>query len=418
MSQYDAAVIGGGIMGCATALHLAENGMRVVVFERRSLCMEASGVNPGTLSLQIKRAALVPYALRGYELWKAMSARFGIDIWFQVRGGLTLAFDEGEAETLVQRMTERRAAGAPVEIVTGDQARALEPGLSKAVVLASYCPLDGYANASLTGVAFGAALMGAGAVVREGANVTGIDRDGDGYTVRVGDTATRAARIVIAGGVWLNHLSRMLGSDLPIHCRVNMVSVTERCRPIVRMILGHALGVLTLKQSHNGTVLIGGGWQGSGDRDRQVPTEVVFDNLRGNLRLAVHAVPRLVETRLVRVWHGLEAHVPDFLPLVGPLAGLANAFVIGCVRGGYTIGPYVGQLLGEAILGRQPERPLFDPNRFAQASVEAGAQAPVVRCEQTLPRRNGRSWRRFTDERNRNPACCCESNVTWIAMPS
>jgi glycine/D-amino acid oxidase-like deaminating enzyme len=46
------------------------------------------------------------------------------------------------------------------------------------------------------------------------------------------------------------------------------------------------------------------------------------------------------------------------------------AFVLGCVRGGYTIGPYIGQLMGDAILGREPEMPLFDPGRdFAKDMI-------------------------------------------------
>ncbi len=55
-------------MGCTTALHLARGGMGVSLLVRRGLCMEASGVNAGTLTLQAKQVALVPYALRGYQL--------------------------------------------------------------------------------------------------------------------------------------------------------------------------------------------------------------------------------------------------------------------------------------------------------------------------------------------------------------
>ena len=60
---FDGAVIGGGIMGCTTALHLARGGMRITVVDSGPLCRAASGANPGTLSMQTKRAALLPYAL-------------------------------------------------------------------------------------------------------------------------------------------------------------------------------------------------------------------------------------------------------------------------------------------------------------------------------------------------------------------
>ena len=84
----DAAVIGGGAMGCTTALHLARGGMRVSLLERRGLCMEASGVNAGTLTLQTKQVALVPYALRGYQLWRTASEWFGMDVGVRPKGGL------------------------------------------------------------------------------------------------------------------------------------------------------------------------------------------------------------------------------------------------------------------------------------------------------------------------------------------
>ena len=93
---YDIAIVGGGIMGCATALRLAEAGMRAVVVERGDLGQGASGVNAGTLSLQIKRVKLIAYALRGHALWAAAGDAVG----FRRTGGFTLAFTEREAALL------------------------------------------------------------------------------------------------------------------------------------------------------------------------------------------------------------------------------------------------------------------------------------------------------------------------------
>ena len=73
-APYDLAVIGGGIMGCGVALRAAEAGMRTVVLEQSEIGSGASSVNAGTLSLQIKRVKLMPYALKGYALWQAAGA--------------------------------------------------------------------------------------------------------------------------------------------------------------------------------------------------------------------------------------------------------------------------------------------------------------------------------------------------------
>lgn len=377
MDIFDAVVIGGGVMGCSTALRLSEGGMRVAVLERQSVGAAASGVNAGTLSIQIKRAALIPYALRGWELWRTAVQRLGTDVGFHVRGGLTLAFDDREAEMLATRMAERKAAGAPIEVISAARAREIEPGLGPHLVLASFCPLDGYANASITGAAYRAALRRARIHLCEGEPATRIERESIGYVVETPARVTRGRRLVLATGAWLGETARLLDVAWPVNYRINQVSVTERCPPAVRAIIGHATGLLTLKQSDNGTVLIGGGWQGVGS-PATGRSDVVPDNLVGNLRLARYAVPALACTRVVRTWHGFEAHMPDYMPMVGAIPDRTDAFVIGCVRGGYTIGPYMGQLLGDLVLGKTPEMPLFDPGRYGAANDSVDASVNPI----------------------------------------
>ena len=75
----------------------------------------------------------------------------------------------------------------------------------------------------------------------------------------------------------------------------------------------------------------------------------------GNLRLAEYALPPLAYARVIRSWVGYEARAPDILPLAGEIPGFENAYVLGAVLGGYTIGPYIGRLLGDAILGKEQE---------------------------------------------------------------
>ncbi len=364
--RYDLAVIGGGVMGCAAALEATRGGMRTVVIEKSDLCSGASGVNAGTLSLQIKRVRLMAYAMRGHELWKEAGDAVG----FRRTGGLTLAFTEREAERLASVMAMKRDAGAPIAMKTAAEVAAIEPGLSRKVVLASYCPEDGYANSSLTGAYYRKRLAEGGVALEEQSPVGAITRERGSFELATPGGKIRARRVLIACGAWIREVAALLGVDLPIRVRVNTVSVTERRPPIVSTVIGHATGLLTLKQKPNGTVLIGGGWQGRG-APADGRGEVVADTLLANLRLAQFAVPALGAARVVRVWTGFEASVEDFYPLAGPLPGVEDAFLLACVRGGYTIGPYIGALMGALILGREPEMPLFDPARVTGATSMA-----------------------------------------------
>ena len=103
--------------------------------------------------------------------------------------------------------------------------------------------------------------------------------------------------------------------------------------------------------------------QGIGDRARG-GLAVRPENLLGNVRLAAFAVPALRDARIVRAWLGLEAETDDALPVLGPLPGVPGAWAVGSVHSGYTSGPFMGRLLADAILGREPKLPLFPIERL------------------------------------------------------
>jgi len=361
---YDVAVIGAGVMGCSTALHLARGGMKVALLDRGALCREASGVNAGTLTMQMTRAALIPYALRAHEMWLRMPEWCdGGDVLAVACPGLSVAFTEREAAMLEERAHFRRQAGAPIELVTPRRAREIEPGLTDRILAAGHCPIDGFTSAYLTGRAFRPALLNAGVAVFEKRGVTGLDPSAQGFAIRTADAPLAARRVVLAGGVWLEEMAAWLGVALPVKVLVNQLVVTERIAPVIRTVLGVASGLLSLKQYANGTVLVGGGWQGIGDRQRG-GLAVRAENFRGNIRLAAHTIPALREARVVRSWLGLEAETADALPAIGPIPGVPDAWIIGSVHSGYTSGPYFGKLLAQAVLGEAPELPLFPIDRL------------------------------------------------------
>ena len=367
--HFDAAVVGAGIMGATAALFLARGGMKVVLLDRGAICREASGVNAGTLTLHMTRAALIPYAQAGWRMWMSAEEWLGAGVDAVATAGLSLAFTDAERELLEKRAAVRREHGADIRIVDPRRALEIERGLNPRVLAAAYCATDGYASAYLTGKAYAAALRDAGVTILEGKRVVGVDIASSGFVVRSERQGRwQATRVVLAGGVWLEEMLGWLGVHIPVKCLINQLIVTERMAPAMRSVLSIANGLLSLKQFANGTVLIGGGWQGRGDPVRG-GIETVPENLIGNVRLARWTVPALAHARIARIWLGLEAETADAMPLLGAVPSVVNAYVIGSVHSGYTSGPYMGRLLADFILGHEPELPLFDPSRLVANAI-------------------------------------------------
>ena len=367
MGRLDAAIFGGGLIGAMVAFDLASARMRVVLLERKpGLCMEASCMNTGALMLQLIRAAFVPHALRTIELWRTAPEWLGADMGYVQNGGLTVAYDDDEAQKLEGWMDDRRAAGAPVEIVSRERARALEPALTDRIALASYCELDGFADAKLTGAGFRRGLGRARVDVRAPGRVSGIEREEHGFAIIHEAGTVRASRVILAGGVWLGEMSGWLEMPLLVECRVNQVSVTERMPPILTRSVCAATGRLSLKQSPVGTFLVGGGWQDIGS-PHEGGCEIIPDHLVANLRIAWFTVPAMREARLLRTWLRLEAKMPDYMPVVGALSGVEGAYVAGAAHGGNTVGLSIARSLADTVLEHEPEVPIsetFDPARF------------------------------------------------------
>ena len=370
--SHDLAVIGGGVMGASVALFAARAGMKVVLFDRGALAREASGTNAGTLTMQMTRAALIPYALKAHAMWVQAPDWLGHDVGVVACDGLSLAFTEAEEQLLSERAEARSAAGAPIRLVSAAEAARIEPGINPGIRMASHCSIDGFANAYLTGLAYRRALIAAGVELREYTPVTGIDPHGDSYSVLTATGPVRATQIALTGGVWIEPMLAWLGLRVPIKTLINQLAVTERMAPVMRTVVGIASGLLSLKQFPHGTVVIGGGWQGEGDRASN-SHHTTHASTVGNARLAVHAIPALRDTRIVRSWTGFEAETADALPAVGPVPGHPGAWVSGSIHSGYTSAPYIARCLSQAILGQEPEMPLFPIDRLLAPDVSTSA---------------------------------------------
>jgi glycine/D-amino acid oxidase-like deaminating enzyme len=353
----DFLVIGGGIIGSSAALHLARGGMSVAICDRGPICREASGRNAGTLTLMYTRAALMPIARGSWEMWRDAETWLGRDAGFVQKAGLEVAFNQSDAEDMHEEMQKRAEAGAPIRFVSGDEARRIDPAISPDAVLAAYCPVDGYADSNRIGERMTTSLFA-------GNPAMSIERKGGTFHCVLADgTAIEARRLLISSGAWSGLVAAKLGIDLPMICRMNQGTITERAPPLLNCIL-RSFREISIKQFANGTILLGGGtvahWISNPENARrEVSHERVIGKMISAIRCGLKAVPALAGLRVVRSWNGYEGFTADNLPIIGE-AEVEGVYVACCVRSGFTMGPYIGKLFAETLLGRPVPIDIFD----------------------------------------------------------
>ena len=364
MDNFDIAIIGGGINGSSTALNLAKNGLKVCVIDKGSICRGASGVNAGTLTMHMTRAKLIPYAKKGWELWMNTEKWLSTEIDVKQKKGLCLAFTEEEEKLLNERSKIRKEYGADIKIISKKEALNIDPNINSKIKCAAYCEMDGHVSANQTGYVFSKALRANNVDIIENFEVSEVSSRNNIYEIisNKGEKIN-ASKIVVAAGVHLGKILKLLNININIKCFPQQLIVTERMPELMKTVVTVANGKLSLKQFESGTVLIGGGWPGIGNIENDY-TETKPENLIGNMRLACHAIPNLKNSRVSRVWLGLEAETDDAMPVIGELPNLKNAYVIGSIHSGYTSGPYLGLLLSEKILGKETDLSLFDIKRL------------------------------------------------------
>ena len=366
MNVFGTAVIGAGSLGLFTALGLARRGEAVVVFDKGIPMREASGVNAGSLGVQNKLLPLVPLTMRALEAWSDSGALVGADVGYRRIGGLRLATSAAEVAQLRKGYEAQRQVGVTLEWLDGDEARSRAPYLSDDVAAATYCDTDSVADPLRLAPALVSAVRAAGVDLRGNTEVRAVRVERGGFAID-GDTGTvRSQRLLIAAGAWSAPLCAQLGLRIPVALDVNIVSVTEPRPPVMSAVVTHVRGILTLKQVANGTILIGGGWQGHGALESGEKS-VTYESSVHNIRLATRIIPSLRHALLVRQWAGFEGVSPDSLPYAGAIPGVQGAYVLACARGGWTLAPELGRLMTHLMLGDSDGAELakFRPERHA-----------------------------------------------------
>ncbi len=364
----DLLVIGGGIHGCSAALHAALRGMSVIVLEKDSVGRHASGVNAGGVRRLGRHYAEVPISQHSMQIWYGINDLLDDDCGFQIAPQIKVAETQAELDALAARAADLNALGFDHEVMLDRaQLRALLPAVADHALGGLAALQDGFAQPYQTTFAFQRKAAALGVRFHEGCAAGAIRQEGGDWVVETPQGAFRAAKLLNAAGAWGGVLAQSLGEPAPVQAIAPMMIVTNRLPHFCDAVVGATGRPLSFKQMPNGTVVIGGGRRGRADAARNL-SEILFPELRLTAQTAADLFPVMRGANIIRSWSGVEACMPDEIPVIGPSArhaGLYHAF--GFSAHGFQMGPGVGDILAGLIATGGTNAPLapFSIARFA-----------------------------------------------------
>lgn len=366
----DVIVIGGGIHGCSTALHLAMRGLKPLVIEKDYAGRHASGVNAGGVRQLARHVAEVPLSVASMELWEHIRDVVDDDCGFESHGQVLVAESEAELDQFRARVKDLRLRGyTHEELIDRSELKRLVPAVSDDCPGGVVSRRDGAADPFRTTQAFRRKAVALGATMLEGARVMGLERRAGIWRVSSSVGAFEAPVVVNAAGAWADRIAASLGEPVPLEVMALMLMITGRVPLFIAPVVILRGRKLSFKQLANGTVLIGGGHQGRPDRDSD-RTEIDWRKLAVSALTVWEVFPAMRGADIVRAWAGIEARLPDDIPVIGPsrtAEGIYHQF--GFCGHGFQLGPGVGALMAELIATGQSNLPIepFSIARFARA---------------------------------------------------
>lgn len=351
----DVIVIGGGVIGCATAYYLTKKGCSVLVLEGSDhIGNGGSSRNGGGVRQSGRDPRELPLAMYGIKnLWPTLSEELEVDCEYHQDGNLRLGKTPKHLEIL-QGLTDRAVAcGLDVKMIDGDEVRRINPYLSNEVIGASWCPTDGHANPLTTTLGYykTARKLGAhfitGEKVIELRKVRGILKQ----VVTANGNIYEADTIVLAAGLASRAIAGTIGIDIPMQSALLEALVTEAEPKMFDQMLGTAEADFYGHQTKHGSFVFGGssGLEGfNKDNGTPICSSITASCIcRGIMKY----FPILEDAKIVRTWAGWMDLCADKVPVISKVEEVPG-LVLACGFSGHGFGiaPAVGEQLARLIV--------------------------------------------------------------------
>lgn len=346
-------IIGGGVIGCATAYYLAKEGTSVIVLEGSDhIGNGGSSRNGGGVRQSGRDPRELPLAMYGIRtLWPHLSEELETDCEYHQDGNLRLGKTEKHREILEGLADRARACGLDVRMIDGDEVRRINPHLSHEVTVASWCPTDGHANPLTTTLGFYKMARRLGARFITGEPVTELRTvKGKIRKVITPNNVYEGEQVLVAAGLHSREILGTVGIDMPMDGSLLEALVTEAEAPMFDQMLGTADADFYGHQTKHGSFVFGGS-SGLEPFYKDNGTPVTSSRTAPCIcRGIMKYFPELADAKIVRTWAGWSDRSADGVPVLGAVDEIPGLYAACAFTGhGFGISPAVGDQLAKLI---------------------------------------------------------------------
>lgn len=362
-------IVGGGIIGCSVAYHLAHMGWTDVVVLERDRLTSGSTWHAAGLIVTFGSTSAASTEMRTYtrDLYSKLEAETGLATGFQPVGFVELATEPDRLEEYRRTAAFNRYCGIDVhEISAADVAELFPLARTDDILAGFYVKEDGKANPADVTMSLAAGARGLGVRVIEGVPVTGFLKDRGavvGVETPVGNI--EAEYVVNCAGMWARQLGDRAGVNIPLQAAEHYYLITDQIQgisrtwPVIEDPASHAY-----YREETGGLLIGlfepvcAPWQVDGVPESfsfgEIPPD--WDRMGPYIETAMGRVPVAKDTGIRKLFCGPESFTPDLQPVVGEAPELRNYFVAAGLNSiGILTGGGLGRVLAHWIVEGQPD---------------------------------------------------------------
>ncbi|MFK7731844.1 MAG: FAD-dependent oxidoreductase [Pseudomonadales bacterium] len=366
-SNANVLIIGGGIVGCSIAYHLAKRGVQdVVLLERKQLTCGTTWHAAGLVSLLWPTPYLTQLAKYSHDLYQSLEAETGQATGYRRTGSISLARTSERLEELQRTSSTGRAFGVESEFIDKARLAELYPGINtEGVVGALYTENDGQTNPIDTTMALAKGARQQGVKIIENVKVEQLLQEQGkvvGVTTAAGEV--KANTVVLSAGLWSREIAKPLGVKLALYPCEHYYVVTEEIKGLERRPVLRDFDRGVYFKEDAGKMLIG--WfehNAKGCDFSRISEDFCFDELpcefehiEEYLLRGMDTYPTLEQVGIRTFFNGPESFTPDNLHLLGPTPEIENLFVAcGLNSKGISAGGGLGKMMADWIVDGHPE---------------------------------------------------------------